>query len=1073
MAVPGALTGLLADDLVKKTGCLYEQYFEFTAFMQDLPQSQGVNMNLSSQTTSSSLPDSLLLSGDMPDAERINHEQMAWWAAQTEADKCWLTAGLSSRAAAWKRVLACSQYARSLLLAKPGVQLFSGQSVLDAVLLESIDVCKNHDDYRKSLQYHFNLEDSAKTEPGLNRALRHWRAREQVRMIWRELNQLADTFSLMRELSAMADVAVEATVRWHFDALAKRFGGVPQTATGEALPLLVLGMGKLGANELNLSSDIDLIFTYPEAGAIAGSDDLSAQAFFTQLGQRVIQSLDARTAEGFVYRVDMRLRPYGQSGALVSHFDALETYYHTQGRDWERYAMIKARIVATTSNATAAHHQALMALLRAFTYRKYVDFSAIEALRDLKMRIRQEVKRRRLKGNVKLGEGGIREIEFIVQSQQLIRGGRDLGLQTPSLQAALAELVRLKALPEATGTALLAHYQLLRRAEHSIQAWQDQQTQDLPTCPKAQWALAYNLGCANAAECDALLSATFAAVSEVFASVISETSSPDVQPIDSAFQMIWWLASEAAMTESLLAGGFGSQLPEPAVECAAMANGLWRCRQDKAVIAVDKQGAERLGRLMPMILQRLSTRQAPAETLRRLAPFITRIARRSAYVLLLIESPVALEQLIVLSEACVWIPERLADHPALLDELLSPSNLYSIPSKSELASDLTQQMLRIPEADLEQQMEALRYFRQAHALKVAACEITGRLPLMKVSDYLTELAEVILAYALQWVWREMVARHGLPGGQSAPDPEFVIVGYGKLGGIELGHGSDLDLVFLHQSQTHLETQATADQKAIDNLTFYTRLGQKIIHLLNTRTASGLVYEVDMRLRPSGQSGLLVTTLAAFEKYQREQAWTWEHQALVRARPVAGYAPLAAAFDAVRLSVLCGERDGSSLKSDVVAMRHKMRAQLGSSAKAQAAGEFDLKQDSGGIVDIEFMVQYAILAYAHRNPALARYSDNIRLLSGLEHTGWLSAQEVAELIEAYKVFRATLHRLVLQQQPARILCPSLSDTANSELIQSAASQNSLAQLFGARQRVQALWHRLMEAADPGLTTKTTM
>jgi glutamate-ammonia-ligase adenylyltransferase len=966
-----------------------------------------------------------------PDAILINSSTTAWLNKLDEIELHRITAIFSSeeRVKQWQMVLSCSQFAQQKLLS---LQQLRGSLI--SFIEPSLDIHWQENDYLQSL---ITYLPEPLSEKSLDLGLRQWRNAMMVRSIWRDLNRLATTLDITRELTFMADVAIQQALDFHFQQL-KTIYGEPQDAQGEVQPLLVIGMGKLGAYELNLSSDIDLIFAYPTAGKTASGSlngrRLDNQEFFSLLGQRLIKTLDTINSEGFVFRVDMRLRPYGQSGSLVSNFDSLENYYLTQGRDWERYAMVKARIVAISSSTEVTQRAAkteLAQLLRNFTYRNYVDFSVIEALRDLKVRIRQEVKRRRLKGNVKLGEGGIREIEFIVQALQLIRGGRDKQLQTPSLTDALLCLVHLEVLPRTVAEQLAASYAFLRNTEHAIQAWQDKQTQDLPEETSARWALSRAMGFADWVSFEKVLNHHMNQVSQLFLHVIANKDSSST-PVSPQWQGIWFEADQKQITKLLTAVSF--DCPEQS------AHALYSLQHAPQVLAIDKTGADRLNKLMPLLLQILSKRQNASQTLQRLQPFITAVARRSAYLLLLIENPGALEQLLILSEASPWIPERLATHPALLDELLSPTNLYQIPDIDDLRAELQQTLLRVAEDDLEQQMESLRYFRQAHGLKVAACEVTGRLPLMKVSDYLTGLAEIILQFALNLAWSEMRRKHGDPGGEDSGQPNFIIIGYGKLGGIELGHNSDLDLVFIHNADIQKVSRAGEGQRAIDNQTFYTRMAQKIIHLLNTNTSSGILYEVDMRLRPSGNSGMLVTSLKAFEHYQNNSAWTWEHQALVRTRVVAGDQHLAQAFSLVREQVLCKPRDLTKLKQDVVDMRQKMLKQLGSSTKQKDAGEFHLKQDSGGIVDIEFMVQYAVLAHACSYPSLTRYSDNIRLLGCLSDCGLLSAQEATELIEAYKVFRATLHSLALQQQSARV---------------------TGGQFLDARSSVTAIWNRLLQ------------
>lgn len=962
------------------------------------------------ENTQNSLTALLRVALGTPHAEAIN-QQVEPWLAGISAEYASALTALAAQPAwlkQWQKVVSCSQFALAQILSEQQIGLLN-------TLSESLCQQWQADDYQQALNCY--VKEGCDTQ-ALDKGLRLWRNAMMVRSIWRDLNRLATTLDITKELTHLADVAVNYTLNYHYNALCA-VRGTPQNTQGQAMPMLVLGMGKLGAFELNLSSDIDLIFAYPESGETVPGEptgrSVSHQEFFTQLGQRLIKSLDAQTIEGFVFRVDMRLRPYGQSGALASNFDSLENYYLTQGRDWERYAMVKARVMACCAggsgyrgdsrSAYIPEKQELMQLLRSFTYRKYVDFSAIEALRDLKVRIRQEVKRRRLKGNVKLGEGGIREVEFIVQAQQLIRGGRDSQLQTPSLMQALEGLVALGAMPAQSAEQLRQNYGFLRNAEHAIQAWQDKQTQDIPQDPAAQWALAQAMGFDDWAIFTAQLDRHMLQVSTVFANVIALPEEPQNNTIQQRWQSLWAEGDLAVLQQQFERIGFD----EPAQSGQAL-HALHHAPQ---VLAVDKTGSQRLNKFIPLLLCKISERSQSATTLQRLQPFILAIVRRSAYVLLLIENPAALEQLVILSEASPWIPERLAEYPALLDELLSPGNLYQIPSKSELSAELTQTILRIPEDDLEQQMEALRYFRHAHGLKVAACEVTGKLPLMKVSDYLTELAEVILTYALNLAWEEMSRKHGLPGGQTVPN--FIVVGYGKLGGIELGHGSDLDLVFIHNADAQQYTQAAEGQRALDNQTFYTRMAQKIILLLDTKMPSGTLYEVDMRLRPSGNSGMLVSTLSAFSKYQSDTAWTWEHQALVRTRVVAGNAQLAQQFSAVRQATLCQARDLPKLKQAVIEMRQKMRNQLGSKTKEAQAGLFNIKQDAGGIVDIEFIVQYLVLAHAHQYSSLVEYSDNIRILEAIGQCALLNTAQITTLTEAYKTLRAQTHKLALQQQ----------------------------------------------------------
>ncbi len=876
-------------------------------------------------------------------------------------------------------------------------------------------------DFDQQLSDSHSLDESA-----FNTRLREFRARSMVRIIWRDFNRVADFNETTDDLSHLASACINAALTFHYEKLCEKHG-TPRNKKGEAQPLLVMAMGKLGAKELNLSSDIDLIFTFPENGVTDGTRDLTNHEFFSRLGKKLIHSLDAQTADGMVFRVDMRLRPYGQSGALVYSFNALEEYYLTQGREWERYAMVKASVIA--NNGDAKHTRALMAMLKDFTYRKYIDFSVIDALRGLKKMITQEVKRRRLDEDVKLGAGGIREIEFTAQVFQLIRGGRDPELQDNRLLNILPTLENLQCLPADTVALLTEAYIFLRNTEHGIQGYHDEQTQRLPQKPAAQKALAAVMGFSEWDDFYQQLNKHRHIVKTVFADVIAEPDSNDNQK-NSAHQIhedLWQqqLDEDDAITHLRSAGH------EDPNQSLALLRDLenWASHA-----SMHSSSRTRLDAFMPILLNKLAHYDAPSETLKRLIKLIKAIARRSAYLLLLMENPVALTQLLRLVEASPWVAATMADHPALLDELLYPDSLYHPPEKAELDSELRRSTLRIDEDDLETQMESLRYFRSAHALRVAASEITGVLPLMKVSDYLTWIAETILDYVLHLSWQALVKKHGYPDGQAEATPPFIIVAYGKLGGIELGHGSDLDLVFIHNADIN---GVTDGDRSIDNQTFFLRLGQKIIHFLTTTMSSGALYEVDMRLRPSGNSGMLVASLGSFEKYQHEAAWTWEHQALVRARVVAGDPKLAKDFEAIRTQVLCQSRDHSTLRDEVIEMREKMRKHLGS--KESDRENFHIKHDAGGIVDIEFMVQYGVLAWAHSHPALVAFTDNIRILESFTNSNLLEAQEVDQLTEAYKAFRTAGHRLTLQQR---------------------ASVLDGEQLAEERAHVSALWQRLM-------------
>ena len=852
------------------------------------------------------------------------------------------------------------------------------------------------------------------SEERLNQHLRDFRRRHMFRIVWRDLIGEADFEETAGATSELADVCIDGALDWLYRQACQEWGtpmGVDHE-TGErvAQHLVVVGMGKLGASELNLSSDIDLIFAFPASGETEGGRrSVDNQSFFTRLGQKLIKALDQPTADGFVFRVDMRLRPYGQSGALALSFNAMEEYYQNQGREWERYAMVKARVVAGDQRAG----QQLMTMLRPFVYRRYIDYSAFESLREMKHMIQREVRRRSLQNNIKLGGGGIREIEFVVQAFQLIRGGRDQALQDRHLRTVLDTIGELELLPAEVVKDLDRAYVFLRNTEHALQGIADKQTQTLPDEEDERLRVARIMGYEDWAGFEADLNGHREAVSRHFSDII--TSDEDEQERtaeDENWQDLWrgQLSSEAEL-EVLREAGF----EEPETSLAR----LHALRTSRSVGTLQKEARRRLNEFMPVLLQELSGVESPSNTLERVLALVESVVRRSAYLLLLNENPSARRELVRLCAASPCIADQLAQTPLLLDELLNTESLYSPPEKDTLQAELRQQMLRVPLEDLEEQMEMLRHFKKAHVLRVAASEIRETLPLMKVSDYLTWIAEAVLEHVVVLAWDNLTRRYGTPTDDSGTplEPDFAIVGYGKLGGIELGYTSDLDLVFVHDSDPQ---GATDGDKAIDNAVFYARLGQRVVHILNTQTPSGQLYEVDMRLRPSGNSGLLVTNLSAFRHYQENEAWTWEHQALARARWVAGSPSTGEQFQKLRHEILCRARDPKALREEVVSMRDRMRRALATQVRpGEPAEVFHIKQDPGGIVDIEFMVQYLILAWSHDYPQITDKSDNIRQMESLGEAGLLATETAEQLREIFIAMRSTIHRRALQRQNSQV------------------------------------------------------
>ena len=822
-------------------------------------------------------------------------------------------------------------------------------------------------------------------------ALRRFRSREMLRLVWRDFShrgQLEDTLTDITELAdCVIRSAVERASRQHHS----RFGVPIGADTGEIQTLAVLGMGKLGGRELNLSSDIDLIFTYPESGTTQGGrNEISNQEFFIKVGQSFIRYLDAPTVDGFVFRVDMRLRPYGDSGPLVCNFDSLELYYQEQGREWERYALMKARPITGGEAAS----RALKDLVRAFVYRRYTDFGVIDSLRDMKAMITSEIRRLDLSENIKKGEGGIREIEFIAQCLQLIHGGRTPDLQVRGTMAAL-NLLQIKNLLEPQDAKnLLSAYSGLRNCEHALQGIDDKQTQTLPTD---------DLSRAQVAEI--LLLPTWDHVVQALdqhRGQVAEQFSQLITPLEKADEtQVIALSFNDFCAEALRSLGF--EAPEQTW------NLLESFLSSSRIELIEGEGRRRLERFLPRLCEAVCRYDDPDKALERLLPFVGAVSRRSAYLVLLEENPGALNQLIVLSLQSPWIVRKLSERPDLLDELLDTDRLNTAPDRVGMTSIVRQQLLRIPEEDLEEQMLALGRIKDGLVLRVAASELSGSLPIMKVSDYLTFLAETLLEQAIAVAKAELVTRHGEPQGD---DTGFAVLGYGKLGGIELSYGSDLDLVFVYSGGEG----DTAGPRVIDNVRYYTRLAQRVVHVLSTQMASGRLYEIDLRLRPHGESGLVAVSLTGFQKYQLESAWTWEHQALVRARSVAGDRDLLQKLSALRGDILRQPRDREQLKADVVGMRQRMLDQ-GARRLSLDDESFDVKYGLGGIVDIEFVVQYAVLAYGHVSPAVTQWSDVVRILESLEAEGVMSSSHAEQLRAAYLEYRSVVHTAALADRAA--------------------------------------------------------
>lgn len=915
----------------------------------------------------------------------LKQQQITNWQHFVEQHSTACDALTAEQLNAFKKAITLSDFILNSALQAP-------ELVVDVFKKNSEDVFP---DYKNLL---FEQLINCIDEVQLHRIIRHFRLQQMVKIA---LDDLVFNISLdisLKRLSSLADELILASLEWLTDFCQKKWG-TPTNDQGEQQVLLVYGMGKLGGKELNFSSDIDLIFTYPESGETQGCRrSIDNQQFFTRLAQKLIASLHQITCDGFAYRVDMRLRPFGDSGPLVLTFNAMEDYYQEQGRDWERYAMLKARVIGESK-----YHEQLSSMLRPFVYRRYIDFSVIDSLRRMKMMIAQEVRRKQLTNNIKLGAGGIREIEFIVQVFQLIRGGRVKELQQRSLLIVLPKLVESGEINEANKDVLENAYRFLRRVENIIQALADKQTQTLPDNELDQQRLLAVLAIDTWAEFSAVLTKHMNAVHQEFDLLIG-FDSPNHQAADEHWVTLWH--SRWSDEESI------AWLDQEAL--AWQSDKVWQIlydfREDTGKRSLGNRGRQVLDKLIPLLLCRLQKNEMAEQVLARVLQVFSKIVTRTAYLELLFENEGALKQLIHLCQASSWVTEYIAKYPILLDELIDPKLLHNPPQLSSYALELRERMLRIPEEDLEAQMEALRQFKQSQQLRIAAAEIADVLPVAKISEHLTSLAEAILSEVINLAWQQVSERFGVPTSCLDGDKEkgFGVIAYGKTGGVELGYSSDLDLVFVHHSQLD---EITTGSKSVPASQFYMKLAQRIMHIFNTRMNSGILYELDMRLRPSGNSGLLVVHLNTFAQYQHEDAWTWEHQALVRARMIFGNNELRHKFIDVRQAVLSKSREFKELKNDIMTMREKMRSHLSKSSESH----FDIKQGTGGLVDIEFLAQFLVLAYADKYHELMLSCDNLGIFKRLLKLDLLKEIEQQQLSNMYQKLRALGHQATMQNE----------------------------------------------------------
>jgi glutamate-ammonia-ligase adenylyltransferase len=835
----------------------------------------------------------------------------------------------------------------------------------------------------------------------LRRVLRRLRTEVFCTVMERDLRGHAD---LAEVTGAMTDLA-EVSIRKALDVLSAELEalfGEPRGPEGERLVLGVVGMGKLGGRELNVSSDIDLIFVYEDDGETAGGTraPIATQEFFTRLGRRLIGALAEPTADGYVFRVDMRLRPNGDAGPLVCSLGMLEEYFYVQGREWERYAWIKGRLVSEgESEAAKRLARQLDALVKPFVYRRYLDFGVISAIRALHRQIGEEARRRasmrpEKADDIKLGRGGIREIEFSAQVFQLIRGGQDAGFRIRPTLKVLQHAATRGLLAPAVCARLGEAYGFLRTLEHRLQYRHDGQTHAMPVDEEERTRLAASLGFADYAALMAKLDDYREFVEAQFDQLFADKARGIGEaPDEGAAAGTWGSALEDDAASDALAArlaeqGFGDQSAEVLARLTAV-------RRSTRYLGLPERSRERFDMIARRALDaaaRLEPAASRAPTLTRLFDLLETVSRRSAYLALLDEYPAALERVMAVLAASRWAAGYLTRHPQLLDELLDDE---AIASPFDWGAFRASLRARLAAADgVEQQMDLLRHAHQAEVFRILLIDLAGKLTVEQVSDRLSELADSVLDVTMEAVWRHLPKRHrAVPG--------FSIIAYGKLGGKELGYASDLDLIFLYDDP---------DEAAAE---IYATFARRLITWLTTSTGAGTLFDVDLRLRPNGESGLLITDLDAFRRYQLREgdaanaAWVWEHQALTRARFCAGDVEIGERFEAIRKQVLTTQREAAPLAAEIVAMRERV-----ASGHPNRTELFDLKHDRGGMVDIEFVVQYWVLLHAARHPELILNTGNIALLREVSRFGLMSAEEAETVGGAYRTYRKLQHRLRL-------------------------------------------------------------
>ena len=823
-----------------------------------------------------------------------------------------------------------------------------------------------------------NSEDECKQQ------LRYLRQRGHLHICWNDLVEQQEIFYVLGQLTQLADGCVKIAADWLRKNLVNKYGE-PRTEQGEVVNLVVIAMGKQGGGELNFSSDIDVMFCYSDSGQTDGKISISNQEFFTQLAQSIIRVLSEMTVDGFVYRVDCRLRPFGDSGPLVVNFNHIEDYLFTHGREWERYAYIKARVIYGLDE----DKQRFDKMVSSFVYRKYIDFSVINTLREMKELIAQQVKRKGNVDNIKLGIGGIREIEFIVQFFQLVHGGHNTALQTRKILSGFEQIAYAGYLEEEEVEILLQAYIFLRRVENRLQMAEDLQTHVLPANERSRLLLAHSMAYGSAEGFESVLQAHRDAVNQVFAKIHGDE---DDSAAEDDYENLWEKLTSLDENEA-----FDVPNMNDYKDFDHVVEKLRLLVHSPAYKHQDQEGRQRLKKFIPCFLRELKCVEAPALVIDRLYLLLQSILRRSVYLVLLYENQDVLKQLIAVVSTSPWIASHITSYPLLLDELVVRSEGDYLLTKAEIVNQFMDEILSNEALEYDAVLERVRMFKHTRELRVACADVLEKIPIMKVSDQLSWTAEVVVYGCVKYL-------------EQSFDPymrgNLAVIAFGKLGGIELSYGSDLDLVYICKNEGDIEQSAESKTPYVVRAT---KFAQRLTQMLTLQTVSGKLYEVDTRLRPDGESGPIVPQFAYVQDYYQNRAWTWEIQALVRTRCIVGSQDVKQQFDQMRQQILCQPRDTKKLAEEVVSMRAKMLQTKAS----KSAGVFHLKNDKGGITDIEFMVQYAILAHAFKDVALVEYSDNVRLLERLAGGGFISSSMATEITDIYCRFRNVMHRIALQ------------------------------------------------------------